>query len=85
MTNAERIKALRNCANANYEYPAEGASCSKCPYNKVIYCKCTMMRAAADALEECMKKENALKSLIDGRDDPVSCNVDAILKGEYDD
>lgn len=56
MENVEVIEALQNCANANYEYQAEGASCSKCPYNKVIYCKRTLMRAATDALKATEKR-----------------------------
>ena len=56
MTNIERIKALRNCANVNYECQAEDASCSKCPYNEMIYCKRTMIRDAADALEVAEKR-----------------------------
>lgn len=56
MTNAERIKALRNCANVYYEYRAEGASCSKCQYKEASYCKRTMMNDAADALEAADKR-----------------------------
>ena len=79
MTNAELIAGLRECATVG--------DCSKCKmHDEYSYdmCAIKLLLAAADALEECMKKENALRSLIDGRGDPVSCNVDAILKGEYE-
>ena len=56
MTSAEQIKALRNCVNVNYEYPAEDASCLKCPYIEVSHCKRTLMRAAIDALEAAEKR-----------------------------
>ena len=51
MAITELIEALQNCANVNYEYQDEGASCSKCPYKEASYCKRAMMRNAADALE----------------------------------
>lgn len=56
MTNEKMIEDLRNCANVNYEYRADGASCSKCQYKEASYCKRTMMLAAADALESAGKR-----------------------------
>lgn len=76
----ELIDALRKCSTPL-------AHCDGCKYDGKVFpngCDAQVMRDAAAALEECMKKENALKSLIDGRGDPVSYNVDAILKGEYE-
>lgn len=66
-----------------FRYCSEYTFCNECP----IFDDCDgdmdeAMRIAADAIEKYIKIENALKSLIDGRNDPVSCNVDAILKGE---
>ena len=77
MANEDLIKALRNCGSAL-------GNCGLCFYKNLPICHFQMAIDAADALEECIKKENALRSLIDGRGDPVSCNVDAILKGEYE-
>lgn len=77
MGNAELIKALR----------CDGTCSDECPYsNGREWCdEDRMINDAADALEKYQKIENALKLLIDGRGDPVSCNVEAILKGEIDD
>lgn len=71
------IETLRHCGSHQecYNCPLEGKAAEDCM---------KIMLDAADALEECMKRENAPRSLIDGRGDPVSCNVDAILKGEYE-
>lgn len=70
MTNEELIYSLRYCFEKR-----------KTVVGVPWYVWCDR---AADAIEECMKKENAIRSLIDGRGDPVSCNLDAILKGEYE-
>lgn len=86
MENTELIKSLRWCI-VDFN-STQSRRCNECPYR--IYadgkkaCENKAKRDAADALEEYMKKENALRSLIDGRSDPVSCNVDAILMGEYE-
>ena len=50
MTNAELIKALRNCSS-----PRVG-SCMDCPYYKCVSCKWQMMEDAADALEAAEKR-----------------------------
>lgn len=77
MTNAERIAVLRHCGSH--------IGCYKCPLAGKASDDCLkILLYAADALEEYVKKEKALKTLINGRGDPVSCNVDAILKGEYE-
>ena len=82
----ELIEALRYCVT-DYNN-IQSRLCNKCQYAKYADgkygCENKLKADAADALEECMKRENALRSLIDGRSDPVSCNVDAILKGEYE-
>ena len=77
MENTEIIKALREC---EYCDVCSIAVDGDCPFGG----RNALEVAAADELEEYMKKENALRSLIDGRSDPVSCNVDAILMGEYE-
>ena len=50
MTNAELMKALRNCSS-----PKVG-SCMDCPYYKGVSCKWQMMEDAADALEAAEKR-----------------------------
>lgn len=86
MENTEIIKALRWCGGENNEWcVGETYECPLWNEDRITdECKAELMTTAADALEEYMKKENALRSLIDGRSDPVSCNVDAILMGEYE-
>ena len=51
----EKVEALRNCANVNYEEGAESASCSKCPYRKENFCNRIMLNDAADAIEKLIK------------------------------
>lgn len=88
MTNAELIKALRRCSYMTVADELNEDYCKPCAYytedSADVTCIDRMMIDAADALEKCMKKENDLRTLIDGRGDPVSSNVDAILKGEYE-
>lgn len=68
MDNAELIKALQNCANVNYEYRADGASCAKCPYKEASYCKRTMILDAADALEAADKRIAELEAEMKRKD-----------------
>ena len=58
MTNAELIKALRNCSS-----PTVG-SCMDCPYYKGVSCKWQMMEDAADALEAAEKRIAELEKQI---------------------
>lgn len=64
MTNAELIKALRNCSSA------EG-TCAECSYKSRVYpgtcngCKWDMMHDAADALEADEKRIDGLQKLVD--------------------
>ena len=58
MTNAELIKALRNCSS-----PRVG-SCMDCPYYKCVSCKWQMMEDAADALEAAEKRIAELERIL---------------------
>ena len=66
MTNAELIKALRNCIGM---YP--DGSCDKCPYDKHPRCSSDMMHDAAAALEAAEKRiavlEDELRFQLDTR------------------
>ena len=61
MTNAELIKALRNCSS-----PRVG-SCMDCPYYKCVSCKWQMMEDAADALEAAEQRIEELEAQLPKR------------------
>ena len=75
MTNAELIKALRNCSS-----PRVG-SCMDCPYYKCVSCKWQMMEDAADALEAAEKRIKELETRLPKdvewlEDDTTYCGAD---------